>query len=268
MHIIILLSLGDKRILEEASRENIVDKLWANLESESIHKHIDNFNRIVLSLRTIDVAVDDEDQLVLKRPITNLYGGGTSLGEGLMVRGRIEKREENFPKKALIEKLPGAQEDKANSSLYGGAVVALKESDVGNSNVNDDDWILDSAHTFHMMPNRDWFVKFQEIDGGKVLMENDTHTFHMMPNRDWLVKFQEIEGGKVLMENDGACSIVAEGTMQIKRLMTLGGTYQGEGGVLRISRGALIVETVEKWTIYLTRQHNHNSSCSFFYFKS
>lgn len=68
-------------------------------EGESIHKHIDNFNRIVLSLRTIDVAVDDKDQLVLKRPITNLYDGGTSLGEGLMVRGRIEKREENCPKK-------------------------------------------------------------------------------------------------------------------------------------------------------------------------
>ena len=34
-------------------------------------------------------------------------------------------------RKALIEKLPGAQ-DKANSSLYGGAVVALEESDVGN----------------------------------------------------------------------------------------------------------------------------------------
>lgn len=43
----------------------------------------------------------------------------------------------------------------------------------------------------------------------------------MMPNRDWFVKFQEIDGDKVLMENDSALSIVAKGTMQIKRLMVL-----------------------------------------------
>ena len=34
-------------------------------EGESIHKHIDNFNQIVLSLKNIDVGVDDEDQTVL-----------------------------------------------------------------------------------------------------------------------------------------------------------------------------------------------------------
>ena len=121
--------------------------------------------------------------------------------------------------------------------------MASEESDGGSvlfvsSNVNDDDWILDSACTFHMMPNRDWFVTFQEIDGGKVLMGND-----------------------------GACSIVGKGMVQIKMvdgivrtltdvryvlelrknlislstLDSLGCTYRAEGGVLRVSRGALTV---------------------------
>nr|KYP34765.1 hypothetical protein KK1_044232 [Cajanus cajan] len=34
-------------------------------EGESIHKHIDNFNIVFLSLKNIDVIVDDEDQVVL-----------------------------------------------------------------------------------------------------------------------------------------------------------------------------------------------------------
>ena len=71
----ILLSLGDE-VLGEISGEKTADKLWAKLESrymtkslhnrlclkkqlytmqmhegESIHKHIDNFNQVVLSLK-------------------------------------------------------------------------------------------------------------------------------------------------------------------------------------------------------------------------
>jgi len=63
--------------LGEISREKTGDMLWAKLESwymtnflqlctmqmhegESIHKHIDNFNQIVLSLKNIGVAVEDE----------------------------------------------------------------------------------------------------------------------------------------------------------------------------------------------------------------
>ena len=38
----------------------------------------------------------------------------------------------------------------------------------------------------------------------------------MTPNRDWFVTFQEIDSGKILMGNDGACSIVGKGTVQIK----------------------------------------------------
>ena len=88
-HSAILLSLGDE-VLGEVSREKTTNKLWAKLESrymtkslhnrlclkkqlytmqmhegESVHKHIDNFNQIVLSLKNIDVRVDDEDQAIL-----------------------------------------------------------------------------------------------------------------------------------------------------------------------------------------------------------
>ncbi|KAG2687294.1 hypothetical protein I3760_09G044700 [Carya illinoinensis] len=37
-----------------------------------------------------------------------------------------------------------------------------------------DEWIMDSGCTYHMCPNRDWFTDFTKIDGGAVLMGNDS----------------------------------------------------------------------------------------------
>eukprot|EP00268_Persea_americana_P012188 TRINITY_DN15115_c1_g1_i1.p1 TRINITY_DN15115_c1_g1~~TRINITY_DN15115_c1_g1_i1.p1 ORF type:complete len:252 (+),score=38.81 TRINITY_DN15115_c1_g1_i1:1859-2614(+) len=37
-----------------------------------------------------------------------------------------------------------------------------------------DEWILDSGCTYHMCPNREWFFIFQELDGGTVLIGNDS----------------------------------------------------------------------------------------------
>ena len=105
-------------------------------EGESIYKHIDNFNQIVLSLKNIDVAVDDEDQVVLllnslsrayenfvdtiifgrnslsmeevkttlqswklKRRITDSYGGISSSDQRFNGKRKNEGKEEEFPKK-------------------------------------------------------------------------------------------------------------------------------------------------------------------------
>jgi len=38
----------------------------------------------------------------------------------------------------------------------------------------DDDGILDSGCTYHMCPHRDWFVTYDPIDTGIVIMRNDT----------------------------------------------------------------------------------------------
>ena len=89
----------------------------------------------------------------------------------------------------------------------------------------------------------------------------------MSPNRDWLSTYQPIDGRKVLMGNDEACKVVGIDTIRIKmydgfirtltdvrhvpklkkNLISLGTldsngcTYKAEGGVLRISKGALVV---------------------------
>ena len=36
-----------------------------------------------------------------------------------------------------------------------------------------DEWILDSGCSYHMCPNRNWFITYREINGGNVLMGNN-----------------------------------------------------------------------------------------------
>src|SRR3954468_21500631 len=36
-----------------------------------------------------------------------------------------------------------------------------------------DSWILDSACSYHMMPNKDWFHTYRSVDSDSVLMGND-----------------------------------------------------------------------------------------------
>ena len=36
-----------------------------------------------------------------------------------------------------------------------------------------DEWILDSGCTYHMCPDKEWFFKFEELNGGVIYMSND-----------------------------------------------------------------------------------------------
>ena len=51
-----------------------------------------------------------------------------------------------------------------------------------------DEWILDTACTIHMCPNRDWFTTLEPIN----------------------------DGGSVLMGDDSACKVAGIGSIQIK----------------------------------------------------
>ncbi|GJX75491.1 transposable element [Tanacetum coccineum] len=122
-------------------------------------------------------------------------------------------------------------------------------------------WIMDSACSFHMSPNRDWFVTYEEFDGGNVFMGNDS-----------------------------PCKVVGIGTIQIrmhdgvvrtltdvrhvpdlkKNLISLGVfdskgfKYTSENGVLRVSKGALVVMKATKGTssLYTLQGETITSSAS------
>ncbi|KAK3011590.1 hypothetical protein RJ639_012236 [Escallonia herrerae] len=57
-------------------------------------------------------------------------------------------------------------------------------------------------------------VTISSSDGGWIL---DTGcSYHMCPNRDWFVTYRSFDGGKVLTGNDVTCKVVGIGSIQIK----------------------------------------------------
>ena len=128
-----------------------------------------------------------------------------------------------------------------------------KEVDIGNTTTvaEGDDIVLSVATT---LVGDAWI-----IDSG--------YSYQMCPNRDWFTTYQPIEGGVVLMGNNISCKVVGIGSIRIKmhdgvvrtltnvrhildlkkNLISLGTLdsqrykYCAEGGVLRVSKGSLIM---------------------------
>lgn len=91
-------------------------------------------------------------------------------------------------------------------------------------------------------------------------------SFHMTPNKHWFVNYQDTNGGKVLLGNDHECKVVGIGDVRLKmydnsyrtlravrhvpklkrKLISLGELarnghcFKGEGETLKITRGSLV----------------------------
>ena len=92
-------------------------------------------------------------------------------------------------------------------------------------------------------------------------------SYHMCPHKEWFTTYEAVNGGTVLMGNNMPCKTVGCGTIQLKMhdgivrtlsdvrhvpelkknlislgaLDSIGCTFTGEGGVLKVSRGALML---------------------------
>jgi len=111
------------------------------------------------------------------------------------------------------------------------------------------EWVLDSGCSYHICPRRDWFLSYQPIDGGNVLMGNN------MP-----CKKIGIGSIKIRMHDDIVRTLnnVRHMPDLKKKLISLGTLdsngykFSAEGGVLRVSKGSLIVMKGKKVnTLYI-----------------
>ena len=204
------------------------------MEGSSLDEHIDEFNKVCDALETIDEGLKDESKALLLISLLPksyehfvdalLYGRQTlsleevksalgikklkdkqekadsESGEGLMARGRPEKREgkgkkqgrskskqkqlkcfhchkEGHFKRDFPERKSKIKDPK---DKVGNAAIATDESSYETAEVLiaskekiQGEWVLDSGCTFHMCPNRNYFTSYQSCDGGMVLMENN-----------------------------------------------------------------------------------------------
>lgn len=143
------------------------------------------------------------------------------------------------------EKRAANQNFKPNQDDEGKAAYAAENTSNGDVLVvfagcakTNDEWILDTACTFHMSPNRSWFTNYQPVEGGSVMMGDDS-------------PYKIVGIGSIQIKMfDGVVRTLADVRhvpglkMNLISLSTLdlkGYKYSGEGGVLKVSKGALVV---------------------------
>ncbi|KAF3642236.1 Polygalacturonase [Capsicum annuum] len=203
--------------------------------------------------------------------------GRTTHGEGLFVRGRSSKKESNSEKSQsrskskfrnvvckychkkghLISecyKLKNKEKEKENKNEHQNvdsteASVAADESEgtifleTNSSFKSNDEWILDSDFSYHMYPNRDLFTTFESVGGGVVLMGKNTlckvfdkDTVRIRIHDGMVRTLTDVRYVLDLKKN-----IILLGTLE-----SLGCKYTGEGGVLKVSRGALVIMKAQR----------------------
>ena len=331
-HSAIQLSLDDK-VLREVADEETAAGLWSKLESlymkksltsrlylkqrlytlkmregTPVQEHLDEFNKIVLDMKNLDIKLDDEDQALivlcsLPASYENfvnsmLYGresitledvkaslnsaelrtklnGNTSenKADGLFVRGRNKNRDKAPRGKSVGRSKSRPPGDKTNVECYychkrghyksdcpvlkrkGKQhaqrqdvvnVASEDESKASDSvltacsvvSLSDDVWILDSGASFHMCPNREWFTTYEKINGGSVLMGNDA-VCRVMGIGTVRIKCHD----KVVRTLTEVRHIpdLKRNLISLSSLDSIGCMYSGGGGVLKVSKGNLVV---------------------------
>ncbi|GJU24241.1 reverse transcriptase domain-containing protein [Tanacetum coccineum] len=132
-HSIILLSLSDEVLYKLADEETAA--------GSTLKDHLDALNSILMDLKNVKVKIDDEDAaLILLVSLPPLFENFVNS----FVVGAVAKYESGSERDVVL------------------ALVYYK----GTSLV----WIMDFACSFHMSPNQDWFLIYEEFDGGHVFM--------------------------------------------------------------------------------------------------
>ncbi|KAL5776174.1 hypothetical protein ACOSP7_009100 [Xanthoceras sorbifolium] len=191
--------------------------------------------------------------------------------EALAVRGRSQKQQKGRRGRSRSKGKLGKDEcafchekghwkkdcpklQKKGKAVSSDACVAESSDDsdfalVGSSTASHpDDWILDSACTFHMTPNRGWFSTLEELNGGDVFMGNDS-----------LCKILGI--GTIRLRNQDGSTRVLTDVRYVpdmkKNLISLG-VLESKGfivtmqnGILKVTSGALVaMKGVRKNSLY------------------
>ncbi|KAG8477010.1 hypothetical protein CXB51_030151 [Gossypium anomalum] len=209
------------------SKLHMKQRLYAHRleEGASVHEHLTVFKEILSNLEAMEVQYDKEDLgLILLCSLppsystirdTILYSRESLTvdeGDGLIVRGRQDRNADDDRGRTQERNPRGKSKGRSKCSNRG--------------------------CTFYMNPNRDWFTIYKTVSEGVVLMGNNTSC-----------KIAGVGTIKVKMF-DGVVRTLSDvrHVLELKRnlisLSTLdskGYRYTAESGVLKISKGSLVV---------------------------
>ncbi|KAG8481133.1 hypothetical protein CXB51_025928 [Gossypium anomalum] len=113
----------------------------------------------------------------------------------------------------------------------------LLVASVNDSKVSEE-WILDSGCTFHMSPNRDWFTTYETVSEGVVLMGNNASCKIAGVGT---IKVKMFDGVVRTLSDVRYVPELKRNLISLSTLDSKGYRYTAESGVLKISKGSLVV---------------------------
>ena len=131
------------------------------------------------------------------------------------------------------------------------AEVTSDDSEVGadllsvssSNNVLLESWVLDSACSYHMTPKKDWFDTYKPYNGGMVQMGNDA-TCPVIGIGT--VKIKMFDGVVRVLSNVRHVPDLRKNLISLGVLDDLGYSYSSKGGIMKITKSALMVMKGQK----------------------
>jgi hypothetical protein len=128
-------------------------------------------------------------------------------------------------------------------------VVADSESDGDMLSVSsstdglNNSWLLDSACSFHVTPHRNWFDTYRSINCGSVRMGNDA-ACTIIGMRT--IKIKMSDGVVRTLEEVRHIPDMRKNLISLGTLDSKGYSYKFENGIMKVSKGAMVVMTDQK----------------------
>jgi hypothetical protein len=101
-----------------------------------------------------------------------------------------------------------------------------------------DSWVLDSACSYHMCPNRMWFDTFKSCNAGTVLIGNDARCKAI---RLGTIKVRMFDGIVRILTNVRYVPNLKKNLISLGTLDSLGYGYSAKDGVIKITKGTMVI---------------------------
>ncbi|GAA0144155.1 hypothetical protein LIER_04672 [Lithospermum erythrorhizon] len=175
-------------------------------EGTSLKDHLDRLNSILLDLRNIEIKIDDEDAaliLLASLPLSyeNFLESITNRKDSLSLEESYDKLgKKRFSKKPFKKgpklgntcnycKEKGHWKSdcpKKRQGQFGNASGTVAVAEDGSKSDEDialvadghthytDVWVMDCGASYHICPRREWFLTYEQVDGGNISMANSS----------------------------------------------------------------------------------------------
>lgn len=100
------------------------------------------------------------------------------------------------------------------------------------------EWVLDSGCSFHMCPNKDWFISYTKNHGGQVLLGNNKAC---KVTGIGAIKLKLADGVTRILQEVRHVPELKRNLISLGMLDAHGYGYKAEGGVLKVTKGSLVV---------------------------